>query len=436
MSEHQNPTQARATTSDPKGKGKEKEVEPPVSDGWSDSEESEHERGEYPLERFPSPPRDGSEDESDATPATVPNAATSLNPPLMAFTYPPPPALANDPTWFSQMVNDVHRQRNHLLEQLELARAEAAEALVEVTLAQCELKAEMKQMQNFLDRVAQVAGKNFVRKLIRDVNWAMEHGDDNAGHGEEYQQYVEDDGWSSDDDEREVDQQDAENEDSSGSVDGSEGDQHDADDELYSDDVESRWGFESSPANIKREVLRSPDLSPNCVQQSPPANMKREVSGSPELSLKYLQHTDDEYSGGDAKSRGMAVANGSRKRRLEYEDEDEEASYSDDSPRKKFKGDTVAEPNPASPYRNESTGSEVATPASQYVWSEADEINAECNSDEEEYEVENSLTLELQPSLESLPRSSVRRLRVISRDPYRLRQNSRGEPELYIPNMR
>ncbi|KAG1748181.1 hypothetical protein EDB19DRAFT_1684835 [Suillus lakei] len=238
--EHQNPTQATATstTSDPKGKCKEKEADPPTTEHVSDGEESgEDTWADYPFERFPSPPGDESRN------ARVPNAATSLttplDPPLMAFTYPPPPPLANDPTWYAQMVAEVHRHRAHVNTELELARTEAAEALADATLAELELKAEREEMQNFLNRLASVAGKNFVRKLIRGVVEALEPGDDNL---DDEEQQDADDEDSNASDEGEVDQQDAGDEHlRSGASENEEGPQ-DAEDEEYnrSDNASSR----------------------------------------------------------------------------------------------------------------------------------------------------------------------------------------------------
>jgi hypothetical protein len=176
--DHQSPTQPTATTSDLKGKGK--EVNPPAHEDMSYSEESGCDTSaQFPFEQFPSPPGDKSRD------ARVPNATASLDPPLMKFIYPPPPPLANDPSWYAQMVADVHRNRAHVKTELELARTEAAEALADVTLAEIELKAERKQMQDFLNRMASVAGKNFVRKMIRKVQQSMNTGDDNLDGEEE-----------------------------------------------------------------------------------------------------------------------------------------------------------------------------------------------------------------------------------------------------------
>ncbi|KAG1744967.1 uncharacterized protein EDB91DRAFT_1271338 [Suillus paluster] len=430
--ENHNQTQARATspTSDSKGKGKEKEVDPSVHEDASDAEESGDDvLGEYPLERFPSPPSDGLLHERqagkpDAAPSTIPNAASSFNlpldPPLMKFTYPPPlpypmipPGL---PRWSPMSI-------------LEFARNEAATALADATLAQVELKAENDQMQNFLNRVASVAGKNVVRKLIRSVKWEMEHGDDNADdEGQEDQQDADDEDSSSDDQEHQVDQQDAEDENSSGSSSENEEDSQDAEDE------DSQDAEDENPQDAGYyEFSRSDDGQSREWSESSPANVRREAPNSPDWPLSYMRSSHHEYSGSDddAKSPGTSPVNGSRKRRLE--NEDEEASSPDDSPRKKFKG-AVTHLNPASPQRSEGGGVlEVVAPA--YVWAPKDDvIDPEPNSDEEEYEVENSLTLELEPSLQSSPRPSVRHLRDIGRDPYRLRQNAWGKPELYIPN--
>jgi hypothetical protein len=171
-----------------------------------DSEESGGDtQAEYPFERFPSPPGD------EPRNAHVPNATASLDPPLMAFTYPPPPPLANDPTWYAQMVADVHRNRAHVNTELELARTEAAEALADVTLAEIELKAERDKMQDFLNRLGSVAGKNFVRKMIREVEQSLKGIDENL------------------DDQYEEELQDSDHEDSNGS-DESEADQQEEED--------------------------------------------------------------------------------------------------------------------------------------------------------------------------------------------------------------
>jgi hypothetical protein len=193
--EHQSTTQPTATTSDSKGKSK--EVNLSAHEDMSGSGEPRC----FPFEQFPSPPGDKSRD------ARVPNATASLDPPLMEFIYPPPPPLANDPSWYRQMVADVHRHRAHVKTELELARTEAAEALGDVTLAEIELQAERTQMQAFLNRMASVAGKNFVHKMIRKVEQSMNTGDDDE-EGLEREDYEE----SSASDEGEVHHQDAEGE--------------------------------------------------------------------------------------------------------------------------------------------------------------------------------------------------------------------------------
>lgn len=237
--DHQNPTQlpATAATSDPKGKGKEKEVDPSAHEDKSDSGESAGDTwAEFPFERFPSPPGDKSSD------ARVPNATPSLDPPLMDFTYPPPPHLANDPTWYAQMVADVHRNRAHVNTELKLARIEAAEALADVTLAEIELKAEMDRMQNFLNRVASVAGKNFVRKMIRKVQRSMKTGVHNLDDecGEELQDADYEDSSASD--ESEVHHQDAEEENFSGGAgETEEGAQDAKDEECSRSDNDGSW---------------------------------------------------------------------------------------------------------------------------------------------------------------------------------------------------
>jgi hypothetical protein len=133
------------------------------------------------------------------------------------------------------------------------------------------------------------------------------------------------------------------------------------------------------------------------------------------------------------------ISEDSNRKRPREEDEDEEASSPNTSPRKKFKGDNFAESSPLSTRHYASAGSDDDdAPSSQHVWCpEDDEVDPEPNS-EEEYEVEDSLLLvESEPVTPPLAGPSVPRSLVeVSRDPYRLRQNSRGEPELYIPGRR
>ncbi|KAG2346147.1 hypothetical protein BDR05DRAFT_66524 [Suillus weaverae] len=113
--------------------------------------------------------------------------------------------------------------------------------------------------------------------------------------------------------------------------------------------------------------------------------------------------TDAEYSSGEGDTSqrwtGFSPAYKSRKRYLEVE----EANSPEDSPRKKFKE------TPPSPLDNA--------------------MDQDHDSDEE-YEVEKSLTLEDEPVL---PRSCLPQLNRLERGPYRVRQNSQGEPELYVP---
>ncbi|KAG1745621.1 hypothetical protein EDB19DRAFT_1906137 [Suillus lakei] len=415
--EHQNKTHSPTTSCASGSKGKaSKEVDLSAYENLSHFD---------PLERFPSPPGVGcshvpqTKGESDATPMPTPHVATPdlytpLDPPLMTFTYPPLPPLSNDPTWYAQMVADVHRHRAHVITELDLAQTEAIAALADVTLAEVELAAEMDRMQKFLDRIASVAGKTFVRKMIMSVHGSM--GDRIMVSDDESEQDLgdaDDENSSGDEEEHELHQQDAEYESSSPNAGESEEDQQDAEDEEY-----SRSGDHDSRV---------------FVREGSPAN------GSPSSPVWPLGHADyreDEYSSGadDAKSREWSEsspANGRQKRQLE--DEEEEEDSSDDPPRKKFKGEIVAEPTPASTQHSEGGGREieVAVPTSQCVWAPEDEIDSELDSDEE-YEVE-SLTLEVEPVL---PDPSVRHLRDIGRDPFRVRQNSWGEPQLYIPNRR
>lgn len=255
MSENRNLMQAGAspTISDTKGKGKQKEVDTPAHASGLHADTPEDTWGEYPLEAFPLPPSDGFwhvwEAKNDGPiPATIPNTDASLkfnppiNPPLIALTFPPPTALANDPTWYAKMFTDVHRHRDHLNSQLELAQTEAASALAEVTLAQIELSAELDQMQNFLNRVAHVAGKSFVRKLLNGVKWALENGEDAADDDSEEERLNADNEDSSDDDNgAEEDQADAKNENPSGSDDNeSSGDEQRSDDESSCEDADAK----------------------------------------------------------------------------------------------------------------------------------------------------------------------------------------------------
>ncbi|KAG2074930.1 hypothetical protein BDR04DRAFT_123802 [Suillus decipiens] len=255
--EYQNSTQitAIASTSDPKGRGKEKEVDFSGHEDVSDSEESGSDtRAEYPFEHFPLPPGDN---------ACVPNTAASLDSPRIPVRYPHPSPLANDSIWHGQMVADVHRNRTHVNTQLELARTDAAKALADVTLAEVELKVERDNMQDFLNRVASVAGKNFVRKMIRKVEQSLKTFNEKPdNHYEEEPQDCSDYEDSSSSDEDEVDHQDAEEDldgDAGKNVEGPQ----DAENGQYnhSDDDGSRKTSESPPASCSPSSLVCPQES-------------------------------------------------------------------------------------------------------------------------------------------------------------------------------
>jgi hypothetical protein len=113
----------------------------------------------------------------------------------------------------------------------------------------------------------------------------------------------------------------------------------------------------------------------------------------------------------------------SRKRPLEVEEE-EETNNPEDSPRKKFKETPQSPPidNKYFPF-----------PMRCFYPPEKKQDNAidQDNDSEEEYEVEKSLTLEDEPVLPAWP--YLPQLNRLERDPYRVRQNSQGEPELYVP---
>lgn len=221
------------TISHANDRGKEKEVDPSPQLSH-EHPETEDVWGQYPLESFPSPPPDEfcpeqRAKDDDSTPSAVPNTDASLkfnpplDPPLMALTYPPSSPLADDPKWYAKMFSEVHRHRQHLNGQLEIARREAVAALGQVTLAQIELSAEMDHMQNFLDRVALVAGKSFVKKLLSSVQYAMENGEDAADESDGDQQDADAEDSSDDDDSKE-EKTVSKNENPSNSGDESEGD--------------------------------------------------------------------------------------------------------------------------------------------------------------------------------------------------------------------
>lgn len=138
---------------------------------------------EWPFEHFPPPPLDGYWIPKSAPPPpsrfppplpNVPSNST-LDPPIMALTYPPPPPLTvKDPTWLDQMLADVMRQRSHLEMCLSEAQADVANAYVEAGLADAELEEERTNMQAFLNMVAKVAGGGFVRRMLEDVEHSVE----------------------------------------------------------------------------------------------------------------------------------------------------------------------------------------------------------------------------------------------------------------------
>lgn len=418
---------ATPSTPDTKGKGKDKEVDASshTSDVHTDAEEDPW--GQFPLEVFPSPPADGfcHERQANPTPPIDPSVKFNppLDPPLMALTFPPPPHLAKDPKWYANMFSEVHRHRDHLNSQLDRAQSEAVAALAEVTLAQIELSAEFDQMQNFINRVASVAGHKFARKLLSSVQ-CEDAADDES---EEERQDADDEDSSGDDhDAGEEHQSDAKNNNPTPS--GDEGDEKGLDDENLGGgaDAEARGTPEPGslePIQEEEEDART-DFSPQKDQQN----------ADDVTSRGY----DDVRSWGSPQPSSPAPRDSSRKRLRE--EDDEATSSANSSPRKKFKGkQSSPESSPVWPrrYTHPDSDDENA-PATQHVWSpEDDEVDPEPNSDEE-YEVEDSLFLEeSQPVTPPLAGPSMpRSLLEISRDPRRLRQNSRGEPELYIPGRR
>ena len=138
---------------------------------------------EWPFEHFPPPPLDGhwipkfAPPPPSKFPPRLPNVPSNLtlDPSVMALTYPPPPPLAvEDPTWLNQMLADVMRQRSHLEMCLSEAQADVANAYVEAGLADSELEEESAKMQAFLNMVASVAGSGFVRRMLEDVEHSVE----------------------------------------------------------------------------------------------------------------------------------------------------------------------------------------------------------------------------------------------------------------------
>lgn len=138
---------------------------------------------EWPLEHFPQPPQDGcwlpkfAPPPPSKFPPLLPNVPShsTLDPPIMALTYPPPPPLTlEDRTWLDQMLADVLRQRAYLETCLTDAQADVANAYVEAGLADAELETERTEMQAFLNTVARVAGSGFVRRMLEDVEHSVE----------------------------------------------------------------------------------------------------------------------------------------------------------------------------------------------------------------------------------------------------------------------
>ncbi|KAG2105427.1 hypothetical protein BD769DRAFT_1676058 [Suillus cothurnatus] len=182
--------------------------------------------------------------------------------------------------------------------------------------------------------------------------------------------------------------------------------------ELFSDGEANFWESPAPPP--KNESLHS---SPQGISHQPK---------SPNWRRGDI--TDDEYSSGeDDTSRNwtdLSPAYKSRKRHLEVEEE--ETNGSGDSPRKKLKETHPSPPEDVKLF---------PLPARCFYPPEPNKDNTidEDHNSDEEYEVENSLTLEHEPELQ---RPYLPRLNRLERDPYRVRQNSRGEPELYVPGRR
>ncbi|KAF8835603.1 hypothetical protein BDN67DRAFT_414631 [Paxillus ammoniavirescens] len=189
---------------DTKGKGKEKQLPllPPgpsgsgstfVDPSATDPDPNVPEEGpidpstidpaQWPFEPFPLPPPDGywlpkfgppPPPKFPSSLRNLPSATLPPFPPLMALTYPPPAPLSEtDPTWLSQMVGDVQRQRSHLELGVAALETDVAHAHAECGLAEGELEDEMDKMQAFLNMVASVAGNGFVRRMLDDVDAAV-----------------------------------------------------------------------------------------------------------------------------------------------------------------------------------------------------------------------------------------------------------------------
>ncbi|KAH7886600.1 hypothetical protein F5I97DRAFT_1926928 [Phlebopus sp. FC_14] len=270
----------KITSAATKWKGKEKEVVPPEPSDASNSPAQEPSTngsatlraGRWPLEHFPPPPPDGNWKPKDGgTPATKippkktgvpPSPSATLNPPLMPLTYPPPPPLSEDnPSWLTQMVGDVRRQRSHLEIQLALAQAEATEALVDVTLANTELSEEMRTMQSFLDRVAHIAGNGFVRRLVSEVDHMARH------FGREEEESSDDDLEGRDD---RTSNDDADEEDEDDSEETTTSDEDDADKSSSSaDEVGSEPDDSNSPPHPGSDAGESSTSEPRDISKSP-----------------------------------------------------------------------------------------------------------------------------------------------------------------------
>ncbi|KIJ13638.1 hypothetical protein PAXINDRAFT_156452 [Paxillus involutus ATCC 200175] len=184
------PLSASATTPDPTAP-----EEGPIDPSTIDP-------AQWPFEPFPLPPPDGywlpkfgppPPPKFPSSLRNLPSATLPLFPPLMALTYPPPSPLSEtDPTWLSQMVGDVQRQRSHLELDVAALEADVAHAHAESGLADGELAEEMDKMQAFLNMVASVAGNGFVRRMLEDVDAAVARlagedvydDDDGEGDGE------------------------------------------------------------------------------------------------------------------------------------------------------------------------------------------------------------------------------------------------------------
>lgn len=138
---------------------------------------------EWPFEHFPPPPPDGNWIPISGPPPPpkfplplpdVPSVLT-LNPPIMALTFPPPsPLVQDDPTWLNQMVADLTRQRAHLDMCFTEGHTDVSNAYVEAGLADAELEDERALVRFFLNAVAGVTGDGFVRRMLVDVQDSVE----------------------------------------------------------------------------------------------------------------------------------------------------------------------------------------------------------------------------------------------------------------------